>query len=671
MSSAKKRMDELKAAIHKHDELYYVHDRPEISDFEYDKLLSELSAIEAKHPELLSPDSPTQRVPGAPLDKFEKVKHRIPMLSLQNSYSIEDIQAFYDRLLKNVPSDQRLELFCEPKLDGLAMELIYENGLLTGALTRGDGETGENVLSNIRTIRSIPLKLKTSSPPPLLEVRGEVIFFKSDFLSLNEAQEEKGLMTFANPRNAAAGSIRQLDAKLAASRPLRFFAYGFGAKKGVDFRTQLEAIQYFEHIGLPVLKESMDGQSISRTAANAMEAMKYYESLLRLRQNLPFDIDGCVFKVNSLQLQEELGFIARSPRWATAAKFAPEQSQTVIENIVVQVGRTGALTPVAVMTPVDVGGVTVTNATLHNQSEIDRKDVRIGDTVVIQRAGDVIPEIVKVVIEKRPPRAKPFRIPEVCPACSTAAVQSEEEVISRCPNSLCPARLKESLKHFASRRAMNIEKLGDKLIETLVDRGLVKSFSDLYKLSHETLSGLDRMGDKSARNIMENLNKSRSASLHRLIYGFGFRFVGEQNAKGIADHFGSWSALLNAKNEDLLAIPGIGEKVAQSLATEFSRPEIRREFENLIASGVQVQQANQAAGRLSQKTFVITGTLPEGRDAVKDLIESLGGKVGSSVTKKTNFLLAGEDAGSKLEKAQSLGVKILNWSDFQTMLQGS
>lgn len=670
MSSDARRIDELRKVIKKHDDLYYVKDDPAISDFEYDKLLKELATLEAKHPQLISADSPTQRVPGRALEKFEKLKHRVPMLSLQNSYSVEDIEAFYDRLFKDIPPNSgvsTIELFCEPKLDGLAMELIYENGMLTGALTRGDGETGENVLHNIRTIRSIPLRLKIDPPPQLLEVRGEVIILKSDFLALNKTQEDNGMATFANPRNAAAGSIRQLDPSVAASRPLTFFAYGFGARKGVDFKTQEGAIQYFESAGLPVLSN----EKLVSIAKDSGAASIYYANLLNQRHQLDFDIDGCVFKVNSLALQEELGFIARSPRWATAAKFAPEQAETTIKDIIVQVGRTGALTPVAIMDPVDVGGVTVSSATLHNQSEIERKDVRIGDHVVIQRAGDVIPEIVNVVLEKRSSSkaSKPFKIPENCPVCATRTVQSEDEVVSRCPNTLCSARLKESLKHFASRRAMNIEKLGDKLIEALVDKGLVRRFSDLYKLTHETLSSMERMGDKSARNILDSLEKSKSTNLHRLLFAFGFRFVGEQTAKAIADHFGDWKHLFDANYEDLVLVSGIGEKVARSLVTDLSEGQILEEFEALLNAGVSIQNSSAATGPLSQKTFVITGTLPRGRDEVKDLIESLGGKVGSSVTKKTHFLVAGEDAGSKLEKAKSFGVSILSWDDFSQLIQ--
>lgn len=659
----KSRYEELKKLIKYHNELYHSQDKPEISDYEYDQLFNELLQIETKHPEWVDADSPSQRVGGEVLSAFKKVPHRTPMLSLSNSYNPEDILAFDERVKKFLKSSNDVEYFCEPKFDGLALEIIYENGRLVQAITRGNGEVGEDVTHNIKTIKTIPLKLKTSKPPELLEVRGEVLIFKSDFLKMNEQQEENGEDTFANPRNAAAGTVRQLDSTIAATRPLRFFAYGLGVVEGVSFKKHSEIEDYLEDVGLPVAKK------LVTIAPSSEKVVDYYHKIEHLRPGLEFDIDGIVVKVNSLRLQDDLGMVARSPRWATAAKFKPEQATTVIENIQVQVGRTGALTPVAIMKPVKVGGVTVTNATLHNQDEIDRKDVRIGDTVIIQRAGDVIPEVVSVVQEKRPKKSEPFKIPSECPSCGKPVYKLEEEVISRCVNPFCPSILKESLKHFVSRRAMNVEKVGDRLIETLVDMDIVKTYSDIYRLNADILLSLERMGEKSVENILKSIETSKKTTLARFIYAFGIRYVGEQTAKHIADHFVTLEAFLSASGEDLLKIPEIGPKVAQAISKWLSTAAMQKEAKALVKLGIEFEKSQRnTSGPLNGFSFVITGTLPVKRDEAQDLIEKNGGKILSSVSSKLSYLVAGDDPGSKIEKATTLGVKIINWDDLLKMI---
>ncbi|GIL17234.1 MAG: DNA ligase [Oligoflexia bacterium] len=667
--TVKARHNELKKLVAHHDYLYYVLDRPELTDFQYDALFSELQKLEQEHPDLDRSDSPTQRVGGRPLDAFEKVVHRQPMLSLANSYSPEDLIDFDNRVKKFLRTDAEVEYFCEPKFDGLAIELIYENGLLTRALTRGDGTTGEDVTNNVKTIRSVPLRLNTNHPPALLEVRGEVLLFKNDFLHLNESYQEQGLPTFANPRNAAAGTIRQLDSKIAAERPLRFFAYGLGAYEGIQFSSQDEFESKIEALGLPTVQPHKN-ISLRRICAGIEEVVQFYHEVEDLRSDLPFEIDGIVTKANRFRLQDDLGLVARSPRWATAAKYKPQQAETKIETIIVQVGRTGALTPVAVMTPVKVGGVTVTNATLHNQDEIDRKDIRIHDTVIVQRAGDVIPEVVSVVMNKRPKNSSPFVIPDHCPACHSRVFQVEGEVVKRCQNPFCSAILKESLKHFVSRRAMNLDKVGDKLIEALCDKGLVRSFSDLYRLTEKDLSTLERQGEKSIQNILSSIEKSKNTTLSRLIFALGIRFVGEQTAKSLANHFLTVEAFLNAKEDDLLQIADIGPKVAKSITTWLSNPELTKEVRQLIKAGVVVEKAKAVTtGPLSGKSFLITGTLPIKRDEAQEIILSQGGKMVSSVSSKLSYLIVGDDPGSKVDKAQALGVSIISWDDLLKMLQ--
>ena len=692
------RLNQLKEEIRKHEYQYHVLDQPLISDREYDKLYQELLDIEAQHPDWLTPDSPSQRVGSEPLEAFEKVAHRNPMLSLQNSYSPDEIRAFDERVKKVLQTEDEISYFCEPKFDGLAVELIYEDGLLTGALTRGDGAVGENVFSNVRTIQAIPQRLNVAKPPALFEVRGEILMFKNDFRLLNEAQQESGVVPFANPRNAAAGSIRQLDPRISASRRLRMLCYAPGVFEGISFKSQKEFESYLEKASLPTIgiadeKESIEdfviratkqlkslnGKAgtrppLTRICKGADEAIAYYHFIEKVRHLLPFDIDGIVAKVDSYRLQDELGFVARSPRWAVAAKFQPEQGTTVVREILVQVGRTGALTPVAIMEPVRVGGVTITNATLHNQDEIDRKDVRVGDTVVLQRAGDVIPEIVSVVVDKRPKTSKPFRMPNKCPECKEPVTKMEDEVVFRCVNPVCPAIVKESLKHFAARRAMNIERLGDRMIETLVDQGLVNSFSDLYRLTHEKLIELERQGEKSVSNILESIEASKNSTLPRLIFALGIRFVGEATAKSLAKHFGTIEKLMDATLEELVEVPDIGPKVAESLIRAFEGKELRLEIKNLQKLGVHyapvTKKKSSGSDALLDKKFVITGALPISRDEAKDLIEANGGATMSSVSKKTDYVLAGDEAGSKLQKAQELGVTVIDWTELQKMLAG-
>ena len=669
-------LEALRDKIREHDHNYYVLDRPTISDKEYDRLFSLLIDLERKFPEFLTPDSPTQRVGGRPMDKFEKIAHRTPMLSLQNTYNTEDLFDFDKRVKKFLETSKEVEYFCELKFDGLAIELIYESGILISALTRGDGTVGENVFGNVKTIKSVPLKLKTNNPPKLLEARGEILILKNDFLQMNEQLQEAGEVTFANPRNAAAGTIRQLDPKIASQRPLKLFSYSVGKVEGISFETQDEIEKTLMDLGLPGLGVSEFEKIVSGKAKNDLgtvvsgidEVIEYYNYINSIRHDLPFDIDGIVVKLNNLILQDRLGFVARSPRWATAAKFAPEQGQTVIENIAVQVGRTGALTPVAIMTPVKVGGVTITNATLHNQDEISRKDVRVGDHVIIQRAGDVIPEIVSVIFDRRPKNSVPFILPKNCPVCGSKSVLIEGEAVTRCLNSLCEARLKESIKHFVGRRAMNIEKMGDKIIEALVDAGLIKSFSDIYKLTKEDFFKLERQGEKSVSNLLESIEKSRGTTLSRLIYALGIRFVGEQTAKDLASHYKTLENFLETSEDELLSIEGIGPKVAVTVTTELKSKTFVKEVKSLDKQLRLETAPKPESTKLVGKTFLITGTLPIKRDDAKGIIEKNGGKIVSSVSKNLDYLVVGDDPGSKLEKANSLGIKILSWSDLENLL---
>lgn len=657
----KRKHSDLKEKVNYHNERYHTHDKPEISDYDFDQLFSELLKLEEEYSGLDLTDSPSQRVGGDAIAAFKKMDHRLPMISLANSYNEEDIKEFNARIKKFLRNDKDVEYFAELKLDGLSMELVYEDGQLVRALTRGDGVTGEDVTHNVKTIKSIPLKI---SHKELLEVRGEVLIDKKDFVEMNQAYEEAGQMVFANPRNAAAGTIRQLDPKIAASRPLKFFAYALGAYEGITFDSQKDIEEKLASLKFPIID-----RKFTECTSSEKELIEYYHRINQHRAQLPFDIDGIVIKVNSLSLQDDLGMVARSPRWATAVKFQPEQAQTVIENIVVQVGRTGALTPVAVMKPVKVGGVTITNATLHNQDEIDRKDVRIGDTVVVQRAGDVIPEVVQVILDKRPKHSEAFLIPAHCPTCGTKASKEPEEVVLRCQNPFCKSILIGSLIHFVSRRAMNMEKVGDKLIEAFVELELVQSFSDLYKLTDKDIQKLERQGEKSIQNILNSIEKSRQTTLARFIYALGIRFVGEQTAKLLADHYGTIENFMKTEAEELEKVPEIGEKVSATILKWLHDKRMQAEVKTLAKYMTFEAPKRNLEGKLTGMSFLVTGTLPVKRNEAHEKIEENGGKLLSGVSAKLSYLIVGDDPGSKVDKAQSVGVKIISWEEFLELLK--
>ncbi|MBZ0105512.1 MAG: NAD-dependent DNA ligase LigA [Sulfuricella denitrificans] len=658
----------LREEIERHNYLYYVLDTPSIPDAEYDRLFAELQHLEAQFPELLTPDSPTQRVGGAPLPHFEQAQHGSPMLSLNNAFENTEVEAF-DRRAREALGVDAIEYAVEPKFDGLAISLIYENGLLIRGATRGDGFTGENVTANLRTIRAIPLKLNGPHVPKRLEVRGEVLMQKADFARLNLDQRERGEKEFANPRNAAAGSLRQLDSKISAQRRLTFFAYGLGVMDGGPvFSQHAEAMDFLAGLHFPLCPERKVVQGVSGL-------LDYYLAIGTLRDSLPYEIDGVVYKINSLALQARLGFVSRAPRWAIAHKFPAQEALTEVLGIDVQVGRTGALTPVARLKPVFVGGVTVTNATLHNEDEIRRKDVHVGDTVIVRRAGDVIPEVVGVLLEKRTPHVISFVMPATCPVCGSHVTRDPEEAVARCSGGLyCPAQRKQALLHFASRRAMDIEGLGDKLVEQLVDKNLVRNPADLYRLDLPALANLDRMAEKSAQNILDAINKSKHTSLSRFIFAMGIRNVGEATARELARHFGNLEGLMEADMADLQQVPDIGPIVAQSILEFMAETHNREVIEQLRGAGVEWAEesgAGQGSGLLSGKTFVLTGTLPElSREQAKEAIEALGGKVSGSVSKKTHFVVAGADPGSKYDKALALGVKILDEDELLELLKG-
>jgi len=673
------RLEQLKQLIHDHDHRYYVLDEPSIPDAEYDRLFKELQALEAKHPELITPDSPTQRVGGGVLDQFASVRHAVPMLSIRTETDTEASGAhnFDARVRRELGLDDSappVEYVAEPKFDGLAMSLRYERGLLVQAATRGDGEMGEDVTQNIRTIGQIPLRLPPDVPP-VLEVRGEVYMRRADFEALNEKQRAKGLKTFVNTRNAAAGAVRQLDSSMAAQRPLSFFAYGLGEVTpaqagGPSFATHHEMLQTLKIWGFPVSA----GVSI---AYGASDLVAYYQTIGAQRDALPYDIDGVVYKVNSLALQRRMGFVTREPRWAVAHKFPAQEQLTVVLGIDVQVGRTGKLTPVAKLAPVFVGGVTVTNATLHNEDEARRKDVRVGDTVIVRRAGDVIPEVVGVVLPTTEAavaqRGEAFTMPRVCPVCGSAAVREEGEADYRCTGGLfCSAQRKQAILHFAQRRAVEVEGLGEKLVDQLVDANVIRTLPDLYRLGLSALAALDRMADKSAQNIVEALEKSKQTTLPRFLFGLGIRHVGEATAKELVRHFGKLDAIMDATEEQLLQVNDVGPIVAKSLRLFFDQPHNREVVEQLRACGVTWPEGPPAPVTpqpLSGKTFVITGTLPTlSRDEAKALIEAAGGKVAGSVSKKTSYVVAGTEAGSKLTKAQELGVAVLDEAGLQELL---
>lgn len=636
---------------------YYVLDQPLVPDAEYDRLYREFLDLEQKHPDWISADSLSQRVGGTPLKVFNEVKHAVPMLSLNNAFEESELINF-DRRCRDGLGLESVNYACELKFDGLAISLRYEHGVLVQAATRGDGASGEDVTVNIRTIRAIPLRLTGKKIPDVLEVRGEVFMHRDDFEKMNKYAATLGEKEFANPRNAAAGSLRQLDSKITAKRPLSFFAYGLGAFEPINWlpKTHSQLLDHYVELGLPVCQE--------RRVVSSVEGLnQFYQEIGRKRNQLPYEIDGVVYKVNSFSQQNTLGFVSRAPRFAIAHKYPAQEEITTVLGIDVQVGRTGAITPVARLSPVLVGGVTVTNATLHNEDEVRRKDVRVGDTVVVRRAGDVIPEVVSVVLDRRPQHTQPFEIPSRCPICDSHIERLVDEAIARCSGGLfCAAQRKQALLHFAHRRAMDIEGLGDKIVDQLVDLNLVRTPADLYRLGFSALANLERMGDKSADNLIRSIAQSKSTSLPRFIFGLGIRHVGESTAKDLAKYFGTMQALMDAQMEDLLTVNDVGPVVANSIISFMSESHNREVIEQLLASGIEFQVEEQTASvDLSGKTFVLTGILPTmSRDQAKALLEAAGAKVAGSVSQKTSYVVAGSDAGSKLEKANELGIPILD-----------
>ena len=663
-------IEDLRKLIHHHEYRYYVLDSPEITDPEYDRLLRHLENLEQTYPQLVTPDSPTQRVGGAPLDKFGEVQHAVPMLSLSNIFDEGELLDFDSRVRRTLGRTIDLNYVVEPKLDGVAVGLVYQNGLLVSASTRGDGYVGEDVTANVRTIKTIPLRLHPEgilANASLVDVRGEVFMHRADFDEMNRGRDEAGLPSFANPRNAAAGSLRQLNPKMTAQRPLKFAAHGVGRLEGPVPETHFEMLEGLLSLGLPA---NLDNTAL---CPDIEAVLGHYRRLRTLREGLPYEIDGAVVKVNSLADQAALGVKTRSPRWAVAFKFEPLQAMTRIVRIDVGVGRTGTLTPVAIMEPVNVGGVRVSRATLHNQDEIDRKDIREGDTVVIQRAGDVIPEVVEVVKEKRPPDSQPYKIPDACPVCGSSAVRLEGQAAKRCVNVSCPARLKETIRHFASRTAMDIEGLGAKLVEQLVDKDVVKDPADLYTLDLSTLAALERMAEKSASNILAALERSREVSADRFLYSLGIPLVGDHVARVLLLAFGSIDSLASKTANELQQVQGIGPEVAQSVTAFFREPRNTDMIGRLLKAGVNpipLQAPSAEAGHpLAGKTLVFTGTISMPRDEAKRIVEAASGKVSGSVSRKTDFVVAGDEPGSKLDKARELGVAVLTEDQFRDLAQ--
>ncbi|MGC8963349.1 MAG: NAD-dependent DNA ligase LigA [Candidatus Bipolaricaulaceae bacterium] len=657
------RVEKLREEIRRYDYYYYVLNQPLISDAEYDKLFRELLELEQKYPELVTPDSPTQRVGAPPAEEFAPVEHAIPMLSLNNCFNDEELEE-WDERVRRILGGEPVEYVCEPKLDGLSVELVYVDGVLTVGSTRGDGRVGEDVTRNLRTIKQVPLRLfpLNGQVPKLLEARGEVYMEKEAFRKLNEERERAGEPLFANPRNAAAGSLRQLDPNITASRPLKIFFYAMGRAEGIEIRSQVELLTTFPKLGLPV-------NPLWRLCKTLEEVKAFYRELLAMRHELPYEADGMVVKVNDFAQREILGEVSRAPRWAIAYKFPAEEATTRVLDIVVQVGRTGALTPVAILEPVEVSGATVSRATLHNEDEIRRKDIRIGDWVIVRRAGEVIPEVVKSIPERRTGEEKEFKMPERCPACGGPVIRPPGEVAYRCENLSCPARIKESIRHFASRRAMDIEGLGEKLVDQLVETGLVRKLSDLYRLKKEDLVKLERMGEKSAQNLLEQIERSKNAGLARLIFALGIRYVGEHLAEVLAEHFPSLEALSNATYEELLGIPEIGPRIAQSIVDFFKNEENRKLIQELKELGVKTEAEKPKEGPLSGKTFVFTGALSAfTREEARRLVESLGGRVASGVSRKVDYVVVGADPGEKLRKAQELGITILSEEEFRRLV---
>ena len=661
--ATKKKVEKLREEIGYHNTLYYILDHPEISDAQYDRLMRELEELEGEYPDLRSPNSPTQRVGAPPLESFEIVRHTLPMLSLANAFDETEARDFDKRVKKFLGSSADITYVAEPKLDGLAVELVYERGQFVVGSTRGDGVNGENITQNLRTIKTIPLQLirKEIPAPERFEVRGEVIIQLKKFKELNRKREEMEEPLFANPRNAAAGSVRQLDSKITAERPLEIYCYGVGEVRGRTFKTHSEILQTFPKWGLRTNPNIQRCQNIDGV-------LEYYHKMNEKRETLPYEIDGIVIKVDRLDLQTRLGEISRSPRWALAFKFQPKQETTKILDIIVQVGRTGAITPVAVMEPVKVGGVEVSRATLHNQDEIDKKDVRVGDTVVIQRAGDVIPEVVQVITSKRKGTEKKFRMPSKCPVCGAEVIK--DEAIHRCNGLDCPAQLKGRIKHFASKRAMDIEGLGVKLTDQLVNKGLIKDVADIYYINKQELIELERMADKSAQNIIDAIEKSKTKPLSKFLYALGIRHVGETTAEDLACHFLRLDDLFHLSEEDLMEVEGIGPEVTASVIQFFRDKKNKESIELLKKAGVKVIEPKvKEKGKLAGKTFLFTGALKTfGRDEARNLVESSGGITASSVSKKVDYVVVGEDPGSKFDKAKKLGIKTLTEEEFKKMV---
>jgi DNA ligase (NAD+) len=664
---AERQIEQLRQQLHYHNYRYHVLDDPQITDAEYDRLMRRLQELEAAFPDLITPDSPTQRVGATPLGEFGTVLHSLPMLSLDNAFSADEVRDFDARLKRYLGQSDPIEYVAEPKIDGLAVELVYEDGQFVQGSTRGDGVRGEDITQNLRTIKTIPLRLIAAARAPMprrLEVRGEVYMTKRDFQRLNARREDEGEPTFANPRNASAGSLRQLDPRVTAARPLAIFCYGLGRVEGVSFQTHWDVLQTLSRWGFKINPHCETCQGIEA-------ALAYYERLRQQREELPYEIDGVVFKVNSVALQEALGRRSRSPRWAVAYKFAPKQAVTRVKEITVQVGRTGALTPVALLEPVQVAGVEVSRASLHNPDEVARKDVRAGDWVVVQRAGDVIPEIVEVLKERRTGEEKPFEMPTRCPICGSAVVRLEDEVVPRCVGLSCAAKLKESIVHFASKRGMDIEGLGDKTVDQLVERGLVKDIGDLYFLTKDDLLKLDRLADKSASNLIAAIERSKQTTLPRFLYALGIRHVGEHVADVLAHEYPSWQALQHAAYEELQGIHEIGPRMAQSIVAFFQDAGNQAVLEKLHRGGVRATALKRPTVDQSMrgKTLVFTGELQScTRAEAKRLVEARGGRVTSSVSRSTSYVVSGADAGSKLDRARKLGVPVLTEDEFKALL---
>ena len=666
MQDIKDRLESLKKIIQEHDHAYYLLDDPLISDHEYDSLFKELKKIESENPHLITLDSPTQRVGGRPLDEFKQIAHKKPMLSLGNAFGNDELNAFYKRVTETLDITD-IQFSAELKFDGLAISLFYENGFLKYAATRGDGLVGEDVTHNIKTMKVIPLRLRSNSPPKILELRGEVLMNKDDFLKLNEHQQEQNLKVFANPRNAAAGSLRQLDPAVTAKRKLQFFAYGLGeVDTSINFNYHSQMIDFIKDLGIPVSK-------YSEIVQNNKDMEAYFQKILGQRNTLPFDIDGIVFKVNSIKSQNNLGFVSKAPRWAIAYKFPAEEAETIVNDITVQVGRTGAITPVARLKPVFVSGVTVTNATLHNEDEMNRKDIRIGDSVMVRRAGDVVPEVVRVILEKRPNDAIKFSMPKQCPICGSDIERIDGEAAQRCTGQYkCNAQIKQGISHFISRKAMNIDGLGEKIVDQLFEQGMLKNIADIYKLDFNIIENMDRFGKKSVENLKESIEKSKKTTLGKFIYALGIRNVGEATSKELAVNFRSLDNLFNATVEDYLMVNDIGPIVAESLVQYFHNEINQKIIKSIIASGITwpaLKKINAINSKLNNQTFVVTGTLNSlSRDEIKDLVEANGGKVSGSVSKKTSYVVVGDNPGSKADKASELGIPIITEINLMEML---